>query len=89
MEEMDKNQDGKIDFEEFFAFAKKLQLQIDIEEGKVPATMILIGRAKVSNCEDEAQRGAKRRAPPLSSLRNSNSLALILMRLATLRLASI
>ncbi|GMH79887.1 hypothetical protein TrST_g10337 [Triparma strigata] len=46
MEEMDKNRDGRVDFEEFFAFAKKLQLQIDIEEGKVPATMILIGRAK-------------------------------------------
>ena len=46
MEEMDNNKDGRVDFEEFFVFAKKLQFQIDIEQGKVPATMILIGRAK-------------------------------------------
>lgn len=42
---MDLDNNGVIDFEEFFAFAKKAQ-QVQIESNKRPSTLIIIGRVK-------------------------------------------
>mmetsp|Transcript_28892 Transcript_28892/g.66120 ORF Transcript_28892/g.66120 Transcript_28892/m.66120 type:complete len:522 (-) Transcript_28892:434-1999(-) len=49
MQQVDKDGDGRIDFEEFYDFVTKteeIQLKDDEKTGKTASTMILIGRAK-------------------------------------------